>query len=146
MGFFQKSDIVGDTCLSIAKSTFFDLGILTSKMHMAWVKYTCGRLKSDYRYSNTLVYNNYPFPTTASEAAKQKVENAARKVLEVRELYAAQGASLADMYSAAMPADLLKAHQDLDKSVDACYGKNDYGNDAKRIAFLFGEYERLVKK
>ena len=143
--FLTKDDILNNSCFSVPNATLYEFGILTSKMHMIWMRYTCGRLKSDYRYSNTLVYNNYPFPTSTSEAAKQKVENAARKVLEIRELYAEKGASLADMYSAAMPADLLKAHQDLDKSVDACYGKNDYGNDAKRIAFLFGEYERLIK-
>ncbi len=145
-GFFDKNYIVSDSCTCMPNATLYEFGMLTSKMHMAWMRYTCGRLKSDFRYSNTLVYNNYPFPSDCTAAQRGKVEKAAQVVLDTRTFYAEKGSSLADMYSAAMPKNLLDAHTLLDKAVDACYGKGDYGNDAKRVAFLFGLYEELIKK
>ena len=146
MGFFTKNDIVGDTCLFIPNADKFLFGILSCKMHMAWVKYVCGRLKSDYRYSNEIVYNNYPFPENVSEAQKQKVETAAQAVLDIREKYTAQGKSLANLYDPlSMPQDLKAAHDTLDKAVDGCYGKTKFTSDAKRVAYLFELYDGLVK-
>ncbi len=71
-------------------------GVISSAMHMTWVKYTCGRIKSDYRYSNTLVYNNYPWPIDSSENNKEKVEKKAQKVLDVRSEFSES--SLSDLY------------------------------------------------
>ena len=87
MGFFDSKAIASDTCITIPNGDLYIFGILTSEMHMTWVKYVCGRLKSDFRYSNTIVYNNYPFPENVSDKQKQKVEDAAQVVLAVREKY-----------------------------------------------------------
>jgi N-6 DNA Methylase len=146
MGFFSKDYIIGDTCISVPNADLFLFGNLTSKMHMAWVKYTCGRLKSDYRYSNTIVYNNYPFPQSVSDSQKAKVEAAAQDVLDIRLIYTATGSSLADLYDPlSMPPDLLKAHSVLDKAVDNCYGKTTFATDAKRVEFLFDLYDVFTK-
>jgi type I restriction-modification system DNA methylase subunit len=146
-GFYTKDFIVSDSCTCMPNATLFDFGMITSKMHMAWVKYVCGRLKSDYRYSNSIVYNNYPFPQNVSATATTNVEKAVSEVLSIREKHTKQGATLADMYSnLTMPKDLQDAHKALDKAVDACYGKQNFASDAKRIAYLFGLYENLIKK
>ena len=146
IGFFDNNYIVGDTCMFLPEATLFQFGILTSKMHMAWVKYVCGRLKSDYRYSKDIVYNNYPFPENVSAAQKQKVETAAQAVLDSREIYTSKGKSLAHLYDPlSMPPDLKAAHDALDKSVDDCYGKTKFTSDAKRVGYLFELYDGLVK-
>jgi hypothetical protein len=120
-------------------------------MHNAWMRYTCGRLKSDYSYSNTIVYNNYPWPGFAGEPLSDKhrnaIEQAAQCVLDVRAQFASS--SLADLYDKlAMPQALRKAHQKLDAAVDAAYqpsgGKKTYASDAERVAFLFELYQRIT--
>ena len=119
-------------------------GNLTSLMHMTWVKYTCGRLKSDYRYSKDLVYNNYPFPKNVSGKNKENVEEKAQNILDIRASF--PDSSLADLYDPlAMPPKLKKAHQELDKAVDKCYTKRTFKNDKERIEFLFGLYEEYVE-
>ena len=116
--------------------------MLTSEMHMTWVRYVCGRLESRFRYSNTIVYNNYPFPENISDKQKQKVETAAQTVLDTRAKY--PDSSLADLYDPrTMPPDLVKAHQILDKAVDLCYRPQAFTNELNRIEFLFGLYESL---
>jgi hypothetical protein len=143
MGFFDKNYIVSDTCLSIPNGDLFLFGQLTSLMHMAWVKYTCGRLKSDYRYSKDLVYNNYPFPKNVNEKQKFAVEEKAQNVLDIRASF--NDCSLADLYDPlSMPPNLKKAHQELDKAVDNCYGTKSFKNDKERIEFLFGLYEEYL--
>ena len=103
---------------------------------MTWVKYTCGRIKSDFRYSKNIVYNNYPFPKEPSAKNKEKVETAAQKVLDTRTNY--PDSSLADLYDPlTMPPDLVKAHQQLDKAVDLCYRPQAFTNERNRIEFLF---------
>ncbi len=140
-----KEKIANNTVSVIPNGDNLLLGLMLSKMHMAWVKYVCGRLKSDYRYSNEVVYNNYPFPQNVSKENKTDVEKAVKEVLKAREKHTKSGSTLADMYSnLTMPKDLQDTHKALDKAVDACYGKAVYTNDAKRIAFLFEEYERLI--
>ena len=143
MGFFDKNYIVSDTCLSIPNGDLFLFGQLTSLMHMSWVKYTCGRLKSDYRYSKDLVYNNYPFPKNVTEKHKSVVEEKAQNVLDIRASF--NDCSLADLYDPlSMPPNLKKAHQELDKAVDNCYGTKSFKNDKERIEFLFGLYEEYL--
>ncbi len=111
-------------------------------MHITWVKYVCGRLKSDYRYSGTIVYNNYPFPDNISDKQRQKVETCAQNVLDIRAKY--PNSSLADLYDPlTMPPDLIKAHQNLDKAVDLCYRSPPFVNELNRIEFLFNLYESL---
>ncbi len=143
MGFFSKDIIIGDTCQAIPNGDLFLFGQLTSLMHMAWVKYTCGRLKSDYRYSKDLVYNNYPFPKNVNEKQKLAVEEKAQNVLDIRASF--NDCSLADLYDPlSMPPNLKKAHQELDKAVDNCYGTKSFKNDKERIEFLFGLYEEYL--
>ena len=114
-------------------------------MHMAWVKHVCGRLKSDFRYSNTIVYNNYPWPENPSEKQTAAIETAAQKVLDVRAEY--PNSSLADLYDPlSMPVNLQKAHNELDKAVDHAYRPQPFTSEAKRLEFLFELYERYVGK
>ncbi|MBS9392065.1 MAG: class I SAM-dependent DNA methyltransferase [Dolichospermum sp. LBC05a] len=142
IGFICKNIIGNDQVLLIPNATLYLFGILTSEMHITWVKYVCGRLKSDYRYSNTIVYNNYPFPENVNDKQKQKVEIAAQAVLDTRDKY--PDSSLADLYDPlTMPPDLVKAHQILDKAVDLCYRPQPFVNELNRIEFLFSLYEAL---
>jgi type II restriction/modification system DNA methylase subunit YeeA len=141
---FLKKDIISSNALSfIPNGDIFLFGIMTSKMHMIWVNYTCGRLKSDFRYSNKLVYNNYPFPKEVSEKNKQKVEDKAQKVLDVRAEF--PKSSLADLYHPlTMPPKLVKAHQELDKAVDLCYRPQVFTNENTRIEYLFELYNQYT--
>ncbi|MFM7479303.1 MAG: class I SAM-dependent DNA methyltransferase, partial [Microcystis aeruginosa] len=142
-GFFSPDYIASDSCLFVANADLYLFGILTSAMHMTWVKYVCGRLKSDYRYSNTIVYNNYPWPENPTEKQKQTVEQAAQKVLDVRAHF--PNSSLADLYDPlTMPPALVKAHQELDKAVDQCYRSTPFASEAKRMEFLFELYEKYT--
>lgn len=142
-GYFTNNFIASDSCLAIDKASIFYFGIITSIMHMSWVKYICGRIKSDYRYSNELVYNNYPFPKDVNEKQKLAVEEKAQNVLNIRSQFS--DCSLADLYDPlSMPPNLKKAHQELDKAVDNCYGSKLFKNDKERIEFLFGLYEEYL--
>ncbi|NCR40868.1 MAG: class I SAM-dependent DNA methyltransferase, partial [Microcystis aeruginosa W13-11] len=143
IGFMNKNVIGNDQVLLIPNANLYLFGILTSEMHMAWVKYVCGRLKSDYRYSKDIVYNNYPFPETATDKQKQTVETCAQAVLDTRVKY--PDSSLADLYDPlTMPPDLLKAHQKLDKAVDLCYRPQPFTSELNRIEYLFELYEKLT--
>ena len=139
MGFVEKDNIANNSTSFVESDDKYVFGVLTSKMHMAWVSYVCGRIKGDYRYSNTIVYNNFPFPREVSEVNKDKVRECCNKVLEVRESF--PGESLADLYSPQlMPPALINAHKDLDKAVDKCYRSEKFEDDMDRIKFLFDLY------
>jgi hypothetical protein len=143
IGFFTADNIVSDTCQSIPNGDLYLFGILTSEMHMAWVKYVCGRLESRFRYSKDIVYNNYPFPENITDKQKQTVETCAQTVLDTRVKY--PDSSLADLYDPlTMPPDLLKAHQKLDKAVDLCYRPQPFTSELNRIEYLFELYEKLT--
>jgi hypothetical protein len=110
---------------------------------MAWMREVAGRLKSDYRYSSGLVYNNYPWPEDVSEAQKAAVEKAAQAVLDARAQF--PGSTLADLYDpTTMPPALAKAHAELDRAVDRCYRKEPFPNDRARVEHLFALYEKLT--
>jgi len=142
-GFFDKNSIVSDTCMSIPNGNKYHFGVLMSKMHMAWVKYICGRLKSDFRYSKDIVYNNYPWPENPNEKQIGAIEKATEKVLEAREHF--PNSSLADLYSPlTMPEQLVKAHNELDKAVDLAYRPQAFTSEANRMEFLFGLYEKYT--
>ena len=148
-GFFGKEYIASNSCSTIPNATLYHFGILTSLMHVAWVKYTCGRLKSDYRYSKDIVYNNYPWPKGASEKKVEAVEAAAQVVLDERLKH--PESSLADMYDPlTMPSGLVKAHNALDRAVDKCYRGKAFGSEMERLEYLFGLYkaytEPLIKE
>ncbi len=140
MGFFTKESIVGDTCMSIPGATLYHFGVLESEMHMAWVRYVCGRLKSDYRYSKDIVYNNFPWPKDPSPEKMQAIEQAAQQVIDIRQKY--PNSSLADLYDPlTMPADLVKAHEELNRAVDATYSRRTFKSEAERMEFLFELYK-----
>lgn len=144
MGFLPASVIASNLCLIIPNASLFHFGVLTSAMHMAWVKHICGRLKSDFRYSNSIVYNNYPFPQNTTEKQRQAVEAAAQSVLDARAQF--PDSSLADLYNPlTMPPALLKAHQQLDKAVDLCYRSAPFTSEASRMEFLFDLYSQYTK-
>jgi hypothetical protein len=126
----------------IPNATLYHFGILTSTMHNAWMRTVAGRLKSDYRYSANLVYNNFPWPTP-TEKQTQAIETAAQAVLDARAQF--PDASLADLYDPrTMPPDLAKAHTKLDKAVDVAYGYKGANNDGERVAFLFDLYQQMT--
>jgi hypothetical protein len=143
MGFFDKNSIVSDTCMSIPNGTLFQFGILMSTIHMAWVKNICGRLKSDYRYSKDIVYNNYPWPENPNEKQVLAIEEKAQKVLDARLQF--PKSSLADLYHPlTMPPALVKAHNELDKAVELAYRPQSFTSEANRMEFLFELYEKYT--
>ena len=144
VGFIDKKTIVTDRCAFIPKADLYLYGIITSKMHMTWMKYTCGRLKSDYNYSIQIVYNNFPFPKNQTLKNKNKVKTCAQNVLDVRAKF--PESSLADLYHPlTMPPELVKAHQALDKATDLCYRKKVFPNEMARIEFLFELYNEYTQ-
>lgn len=143
IGFLSEDVIAADSALIIPHATLYEFGVLTSIMHMTWMKYICGRLESRYRYSKDIVYNNFPWPPNPSEKQKERVQSLAQQVLDTRARYS--DCSLAVLYNPeTMPADLVKAHNELDKAVDACYGRKSFDSDAGRMEFLFGLYEQYT--
>ena len=143
MTFLSANTIAGDKVYTIESPSLMLFGILMSAMHMTWTKIIGGRLKSDYSYSNTLVYNNFPWPENPTEIQKHRIEDAAQLVLDTREKY--PECSLADLYDPlTMPPDLLKAHQALDKAVDRAYRRQPFPSERHRIEFLFQLYEKLT--
>lgn len=145
MGFFTKENIVSDSCQAIPDGTLLEFGVLMSEMHMAWLRYTCGRLESRFRYSKDIVYNNFPWPENPSEANVQKVKEKAQKVLDIREEF--KDSNLADLYDPlTMPPKLVKAHKELDRAVDICYRRQKFPNEASRVEYLFGLYAKYLEQ
>ncbi len=143
IGFFGKNEIANNSCHIIPNGTLFHFGVLTSKMHMAWVKYVCGRLKSDFRYSKDIVYNNYPWPQNPTDKQIQAIEKAAQKALDVRLHF--PNSSLADLYDPlSMPTALVQAHNELDKAVDLAYRPQPFTSEANRMEYLFDLYEQYT--
>jgi hypothetical protein len=143
MGFFGPDNIVGDTCLSVANATRYHLGILQSAMHMAWVGAVCGRLENRFRYSNEIVYNNFPWPENPTDKQIKAIETAVGKVLEARLQF--ENSSLAELYDPfKMPPILVKAHTELDKAVDLAYRPQVFTSEANRLVFLFELYEKFT--
>ena len=142
--FFDYPCIVNNTSSIIPDAGLYHFGILTSQMHMAWTKTVCGRLKSDYRYSNKIVYNNYPWPKKPSKGQVARIEAASQRVLDARLNY--PNSSLADLYDPlTMPPDLVKAHNVLDRAVDRCYRGAAFTNELERLEYLFMLYNQYTK-
>lgn len=139
----QPNIIANGSLLIIPDPHKYSFGVLSSQMHMAWMRSVAGRMKSDYQYSNQIVYNNFPWPSNPTDKQKAAIEDAVQWVLDARAAHPA--ASLADLYDPiAMPPDLHKAHQALDKAVDVAYGKRRFTSDAERVAFLFELYHKYT--
>jgi len=143
MGFFDENSIASDSCLFIEGAKLYHFGVLMSSIHMAWVKNMCGRIKSDYRYSNELVYNNYPWADNPTDKQVKAIETAAQKVLDARLEF--PKSSLSDLYDPlTMPPVLIKAHNELDKAVDLAYRSQPFTSEANRMEFLFELYEKYT--
>jgi hypothetical protein len=152
IGYLKPDVVASNLVFTLTDTTHFHFGILHSTMHNAWVRYTCGRLKSDFRYSAGIVYNNFPWPLDLDERQRAAVEAAAKAVLDARARF--PEASLADLYDpTAMPPALVKAHRELDRAVDAAYlaklpagmtGRPKLDTDGRRVSFLFELYARLT--
>lgn len=162
MGYLKPDTLASNKLRLLPKAELWQFGVLHSAMHMAWTRYTCGRLKSDFQYSIHIVYNNFPWPDLAQNSkpdqpagtldkAQTAIESAAQAVLDVRAKFQSgdQAATLADLYDPlTMPPELLKAHQKLDAAVDKAYeasgGKKSYKSDVERVAFLFELYQKYT--
>ncbi|HQV35515.1 MAG TPA: class I SAM-dependent DNA methyltransferase [Flavobacterium sp.] len=143
IGILEPSIITSGSALIIPNANLYIFGVITSNMHMSWMKSTCGRMKSDFQYSASIVYNNYPWPENPSEKQIKTIEEKAQNVLEVRASF--PNSSLADLYNPlTMPPALVKAHNELDKAVDAAYSKQTFTSEAKRMEFLFELYEKYT--
>lgn len=147
MGFMTPDILCSNLVKLVPNASLYHFGVLESNIHMSWMRAVCGRLKSDYRYSKDIVYNNFPWPEP-TEAQKQKIERTAQMILDARALY--PGASLADLYDPlTMPPELLKAHQQNDRAVMAAYGispKDEaFRNEAACVAMLMQRYQELTK-
>jgi len=144
MGFLDENTVISDSAFAIYDAQLWLFGILTSKMHMAWVKAVGGRLKTDYRYSATLCYNTFPFPKI-TEVKRSEIEQAAEAVLIAREMHTEK--TLAQMYDPdKMPDNLREAHTHLDRVVESCYRPVPFASDEERLVHLFALYEKMTKK
>mgnify|MGYP003304366960 CR=1 FL=1 len=144
IGYLDENNIAANSCMVVGSQDISLFGLLTSRMHMTWVKTVGGRLETRYRYSAQLCYNTYPFPKI-SEAKKAEIEEAAEEVLITRENY--PGSTLADLYDPdKMPQDLREAHARLDDIVESCYPDYPFANDDARLECLFKLYEKMTAR
>ncbi|MBA4409649.1 MAG: class I SAM-dependent DNA methyltransferase [Bacteroidota bacterium] len=146
VGILEPSTITSGSALIIPNANLYMFGIMSSIIHMCWMKTTCGRMKSDYQYSASIVYNNFPFPENPTDKQIKIIEEKAQKVLETRATFQNKGAcSLADLYnSLTMPPAMVKAHNELDKAVDLAYRSQPFTSEANRMVFLFELYEKYT--
>lgn len=141
-GFMTNDVIPGDKLFTVPNATLFHFGVLTSSAHMAWTRTVCGRMKSDYSYSTTIVYNNFPWCNPTPEQ-RAKIEQTAQAILDARARY--PDSSLADLYDETlMPPELRKAHKANDKAVLAAYGLPQSAAESEIVAFLFKKYAELT--
>lgn len=145
IGFMNNDVLCSDAIQMIPNATLYHLGVLTSRVHMAWMRAVCGRLKSDYRYSKDIVYNNFPWPNP-TPAQRAKIEKTAKAILNVRDKY--PDSTLADLYDEAlMPSDLRKAHAKNDRAVMEAYGFDvKTMTESSCVAELFKLYESITSR
>lgn len=144
MVIYDNGEIAGDTCQVIPNATPYHFAILTSRMHMAWMRAVAGRLESRYRYSKDIVYNNFIWPEV-TEAQQAAISQLAQAILDARTQF--PDSSLADLYDPlTMPPSLAKAHTQLDRAVDRLYRLKPFVTDAERVALLFELYQNAVAK
>jgi len=144
IGFMTPDVIASDLVFLIPEATLYEFGVLMSNIHNAWMRLVAGRLKSDYRYSKDIVYNNFPWPEPSDEQ-RIKIEQTAQGILDARKLY--PDSSLADIYDPLlMPAELRKAHTENDRAVMKAYGFDIKMSEADCVAELMRMYQKLVEK
>lgn len=143
MDYLEPEIIPGDKLFCMQGASLYDFGVMTSSAQMAWMRAVCGRLKSDYSYSNTIVYNNFPWPAAVTDAQKSKIEQTAQAILDARALY--PDSSLADLYdSLTMPPELRRAHRANDAAVLEAYGFPKDASESDIVACLFKMYQDLT--
>lgn len=141
--YLSANIIPGDKLFTMQNASLYHFGIMTSNVHMAWMRVVCGRLKSDYSYSNTIVYNNFPWPAITPEQ-EAEISRTAQAILDARNLY--PDCSLADLYDeVTMPVELRRAHQANDRAVMRAYGLPVTTSESDTVAHLFKLYEELTK-
>jgi hypothetical protein len=140
IGYLPPEVIASNLAFMLPNATLYEFGMLSSTMHNAWMRTTCGRLKSDYRYSNTIVYNNFPWPEKPNAKRRAAIEAAAQGVLNARTV---DPSPLGDVYFY-MPPELVKAHRVLDRVIDAAYGYKGEKNDAARVKYLFELHQKIT--
>ena len=139
----DSNAIVHDSMNMIGNAKLYHFGVLQSIMHMAWIRQICGRLEGRLRYSNDIVYNNFPWPDNPHPKKVERVQEAAKAVIATRKSY--PDASLADLYDPlAMPKKLVDAHRKLDHGVDRCYRSKRFTTDLERLQFLFELYNKYA--
>ncbi|MEO5318888.1 N-6 DNA methylase [Arthrobacter sp. CC3] len=142
MGYLASDTVISNAAFAVYEAEPWLFALLTSRMHMTWTRAVGGRIKMDYRYSNTIVYNNFPVPPL-SDTVKERLTIAALRVLDVREYHCER--TLAELYDPElMPADLRQAHAEVDNLVDSIYSKRDYETDEQRLSDLFGMYDEMT--
>ncbi|WP_319944144.1 type IIL restriction-modification enzyme MmeI [Microbacterium sp. J1-1] len=142
IGYLDPSTVISNSANAAYGVEPWTFALLTSRAHMSWVRAVGGKMKTDYRYSGTIIYNNFPVPPL-SEAVKEKLTVAALRVLDVREYHCEQ--TLAELYDPdKMPQDLRDAHAAVDALVDSIYSKKPYETDEQRLSDLFALYERMT--
>ena len=141
MGVLNNETIVVAPNNVIYDPDLYIFSVISSRMHMVWVKAVAGRLKSDIRYSSTLCYNTFPLPKL-TDKQKHSLESLAFEVLQQREVFSEK--TLAELYDPNnMPTDLLRAHKDIDEFMDNCYRVRSFEDDEERLAYLFKLYETM---
>ena len=142
MNYLDNNTIPTNQLQTIPNASLYHFGVLNSAMHMSWMRTVCGRLKGDYRYSASIVYNTFPWPEV-SEEQKKAVSELADMVLNIRNMYPDK--TLAEMYDPdKMPEPLAEAHHNLDVAVDSLYRNTPFESDEERLQLLFKLYEKLV--
>ena len=143
MAFMPPEVILSNKGYAISNAGFYDFGVLSSQMHMTWMRQVAGRLKSDYSYSAKLVYNNFPWPNPTAKQ-KAKIEKFAQAVMSARSK--SRTSSLADLYDPnTMPPILLRAHRSLDRAVDCAYRAKKFESDQERVSHLFALHRRITE-
>jgi MmeI, target recognition domain/MmeI, C-terminal domain len=143
IGWLGPPTIPSNLVRIIADADLWDFGLITSRMHMAWLRNIGGRLKSDYRYSIGIVYNPFPWPDAPDDKTRERICTLAQGVLDARTNH--PDSTLADLYDPkVMPPDLRKAHRALDEAVDRLYRKEPFQSDRERVEHLFKLYENLT--
>ncbi|NGX29184.1 MAG: hypothetical protein K940chlam4_00011 [Candidatus Anoxychlamydiales bacterium] len=144
MGFLNKKAIILDSPAIYSSPDPYIFGIISSKMHMTWVKAVAGRLKTDYRYSSSLCYNTFPFPDISKEQ-KETIQNHVFNVIDERQKYPDK--TISELYDPnKMPKGLLKAHRSLDLAIERCYQSKPFKSDEERLKYLFKLYEKMIQK
>ena len=143
-GFFDSEYITMNSLQVIYDSHPFVFGILSSRLHMQWVKIVAGRLKEDYRYSTQLCYNTFPFPDINDEQ-KRNITTSVHKILNEREKFSEK--KIAELYDPQkMPTGLKEAHNKNDIAVERCYREEEFKNDEERLEYLFKYYQKMTEK